>query len=296
MFLKSAVVPLIDLAMFLPDLFAFVFGAVIGSFLNVVIHRVPLEKSIVLPNSACPSCQANIKPWDNIPVLSWLLLKGKCRSCQTPISIRYPAIELLTATVFLAVYRLDNFSPILPFDLLFASALICLIFIDAEHMILPDAINYPGLLIALGARVLLPLVFAAPVFDDLKQAPLNEFPAPAWLTSLTGAALGALCGGGSLWLLGWLWKRFRGIDAMGMGDVKMMFFVGAYLGWRLTLVTLFLAALTGALCGVGIVFFDRERGLQSQIPFGIFLGVGALVALFAGDFLISWYLNAFVGQ
>src|ERR1051325_4720754 len=198
---------------------AAVFGAVIGSFLNVVIHRVPLEESIVFPNSRCPSCGAVIAFYDNIPILSYAMLRAKCRHCKEHISFRYPAVELLTAALFVGVARHDGFSAALPFDLIFASALLALVFIDAEHMILPNAITYPGIVFALVARIAVPYLTGTPHFDDipsLSQGALADM--PIWVTSLVGAPVGALLGGGSLWLMGWTWEKLRGIEAMGLGD------------------------------------------------------------------------------
>src|SRR6476660_10560578 len=146
---------------------AAVFGAIIGSFLNVVIHRVPNEESIVFPNSRCPSCSAVIAFYDNIPVLSYVLLGAKCRKCKEHISFRYPAVELLTAALFVGVAWHDKLSAALPFDLVFVSALLALVFIDAEHMILPNVITYPGIVFALIARVAIPYLTGTPHFDDL---------------------------------------------------------------------------------------------------------------------------------
>src|SRR5437773_12577801 len=186
----------------LPIAFAFVavLGAIIGSFLNVVIHRVPREQSIVFPTSKCPSCLADIKAYDNVPVVSYLVLRGRCRACGIRISPRYPAVEALTAILFAAVTWHDGLSFALPFDLAFAAAMVALIFIDAEHMILPNAITYPGILFALITRVAVPYLAGPSHFDDLPQLQ-SILPSqyPLWLVSVIGAAIGALAGGGSLW-------------------------------------------------------------------------------------------------
>ena len=269
-------------------------GAIIGSFLNVVIHRLPREESIVFPNSRCPSCETAIRPYDNIPVVSYLILRGRCRACSAPISARYPAVEAFTALLYLAVFFLDGATIALPFDLMFVTALIALIFIDAEHMILPNAITYPGILFAVGARVVIPLLMGRPFFDDL-EAQMTGAPAdwPMWAASLAGAGLGALAGGGSLWLMGWLWERLRGVEAMGLGDVKMMFMVGAYLGWRLTTVTIFLAVLTGSLVGIALMLRRGQKDMQMLLPFGIFLGAGAIISLLVGRYIVAWYAAQF---
>ena len=283
----------------LPELvgyiFFFIIGSMIGSFLNVVIHRVPHEESIVFPNSACPKCKNPIRPYDNFPIFSWLFLGGKCRNCKNAISARYPAVELLTGMLFVAVFWQIGFNPFLPVSLVFVSAIVALIFIDAEHMILPNVITYPLLVFAVLIRVSFPLLFAGSYFSDTGFYPLNALSGyPSWLISLAGAFLGALVGGGFLWLVGEIWKRLRGVDAMGLGDVKMLFGVGALLGWRLTLLTIFLGALTGAVAGVIVIAKQKDKDLQTQIPFGIFLGIGSILALLFGEQMIAWYMETFI--
>ena len=266
-----------------------VLGALIGSFLNVVIHRLPLDESIVFPNSRCPKCGAAIKAYDNIPIISYMVLGGRCRACQSPIPIRYPAVESLTALLFALTFMLrSGLTTALPFDLIFVAAIIALIFIDAEHMILPNAITYPGIIFAFVARALIPnLDGTGALAAGLLQGQ------PAWMLSLAGALIGALAGGGSLWLVGWLWERFRGVQAMGLGDVKMMLMVGAFLGWPLTLLTIFVGVLTGSVGGVALMLRRGERDMQMMLPFGIFLGLGALVSLLVGTRIIRWYVSQF---
>ncbi|MBC8029592.1 MAG: prepilin peptidase [Pyrinomonadaceae bacterium] len=271
-----------------------IFGAIIGSFLNVVIHRLPREASIVFPNSRCPSCEAAISYYDNVPVLSYLLLRGRCRSCKAPISARYPAVEVLAALLWVAVAMHDGLSFALPFDLVFVTALVALVFIDAEHMILPNAITYPGIAFALIARLAVPYLMGTPHFDDLPML-LDGVLAgmPLWAASLIGAVIGALVGGGSLWLMGWAWEKLRGVEAMGLGDVKMMFMVGAYLGWRLTILNIFLGVLSGSLIGVGLMLRQGKRDMQMLLPFGVFLGIGAIAALLIGTHIVEWYAGQF---
>ncbi|MDQ3917369.1 MAG: A24 family peptidase, partial [Acidobacteriota bacterium] len=175
----------------------------------------------------------------------------------------------------------------LPFDLSFVAAIIALVFIDAEHMILPDVINYPGLAVALVVRLFVHNLYGVGGLCGADACP------PPWVLSFVNAALGALVGGGFLWLVGWLWKRVRGVEAMGLGDVKMMFMVGAYLGWPLTLLAIFVGVLSGSLAGVGLMLKRGERDLQMLLPFGIFLGVGSLVSLLFGTWLIDWYVAKF---
>ena len=275
--------------------FVFAFGAIVGSFLNVVIHRVPLEESVVFPNSACPNCKTSIKPYDNIPVLSWLFLRGKCRNCGEKIAARYPAVELLTALLYVLVYWQIGFNFYLPVCLIFVTTMVALIFIDAEHMILPNVITYPLLIFSLLVRLVFPLFVSAEYFTDLNYAPLKFMSDyPLWMVSLVGAIFGGLVGGGFLWLVGAIWKLLRGVDAMGLGDVKMMFAVGALLGWRLTLLSIFLGAFSGAVIGVFVIYRQKEKDFQAQIPFGIFLGIVSILSLLFVEQLIRWYIVNFI--
>jgi leader peptidase (prepilin peptidase)/N-methyltransferase len=290
---------LLGLPLWVTCVFVGALGAIIGSFLNVVIHRVPRDESIVFPNSRCPSCEALIGPFDNIPLVSYALLGGRCRKCRSPISWRYPAVELLTALLYAAVFLCDVYTRggmtfTILFDLVFVSAIVALIFIDAEHMLLPNVITYPGIVFAIIARLALPYLVGPYAFDDLPSLWYGPFSTwPVELASLVGAALGALVGGGSLWLMGWLWERLRGVEAMGLGDVKMMFMVGAYLGWRLTILTIFLGVFSGSIIGVAVMMRRREKDMQMQLPFGIFLGIGSIFALLLGSRIIAWYISKF---
>ncbi|MGH9948939.1 MAG: prepilin peptidase [Pyrinomonadaceae bacterium] len=279
---------------FVGFIFIFALGAIIGSFLNVVIHRVPNEESIVFPNSACPKCSKPIKGYDNIPIFSWLILGGKCRNCKEPISIRYPAVELLTALSFVLVYWRFGFDVLLPVGLIFVAVTIALMFIDAEHMILPNLITYPFFAFAVLIRIVYPLAFGM-IFSDMNYTPLSSMTSyPTWAVSVLGAVLGALAGGGSLWLVGAIWKKLRGVEAMGLGDVKMMLGFGALLGWRLAFLSILLASFAGALIGIAMIVNQKDRNLQAQIPFGIFLGIGSVAALLFGEQMIGWYLRTFV--
>lgn len=274
-------------------IFVFVLGACFGSFLNVVIYRIPNELSL-LHSSKCPSCEKQIRFYHNIPIFGWLMLRGKCANCDGVISIRYPAVELLTALVFCLVYWQVGITPYLPLALIFSAAIIALIFIDADHMILPNVITYPMFVIAVIVRIAYPLIFEGNYFSDTTYAPivyLSDW--PAWAASFAGALFGALIGGGSLWLVGAVWKLLRGVEAMGLGDVKLLFGIGAFLGWRLTILTIFVGAFTGALAGIVVVMKQEEKDLQAQIPFGIFLGIGAIFAMVFGERVINWYLGMF---
>lgn len=286
-------------------------GVVIGSFLNVVIHRVPRGESIISPGSHCGACGAPVRAYDNIPIISYLLLGGRCRHCRAVFSARYLAVEALTGLLFaLAAWRvvqyfndaqayevmiginrsagLVSFALTLIFDFAFFAAIIALVFIDAEHMLLPNAITYPGLALAIAARLAVPNLNGV---GFLATGPLSGW--PVWGVSMIGALVGALIGGGSLWLVGWLWERLRGVEAMGLGDVKMMLMVGAYLGWPLTVLTIFIGVLTGSIAGVALMLRRGERDMQMLLPFGIFLGLGAVASLLVGPPLINWYVSQF---
>ena len=196
--------------------------------------------------------------------------------------------------LFAAVAWHDGLSAALPFDLVFVSALVALVFIDAEHMILPNVITYPGIVFALVARIALPYLTGTPHFDDIPSLSGGALAGmPMWVVSLAGAIIGALFGGGSLWLMGWTWEKLRGIEAMGLGDVKMMFMVGAYLGWRLTILTIFVGVLTGSIIGIALMARQGQRNMQMLLPFGVFLGLGAVAALLFGAPLVEWYAGQF---
>ncbi len=287
-----------DPNLLIPPSFAYIIlgvvGAIIGSFLNVVIHRLPREESIVFPNSRCPSCGAVIAFYDNVPLLSYVALGGRCRSCKTHISGRYPAVELLTALLYVSVAWRDGLTLALPFDLAFVSAILALIFIDGEHMILPNAITYPGIVFALVARMAIPYLLGRPYFDDLEPLASGLLAGmPLWSASLIAALIGALIGGGSLWLTGWAWEKLRGIEAMGLGDVKMMFMVGAYLGWRLTILTIFMGVLSASIIGIALMLRQGRRNMQMLLPFGVFLGIGSIAALLFGSHIVVWYAGQF---
>lgn len=239
-------------------------GLVVGSFLNVCIYRLPRRESLVWPGSRCPSCGVAVRWYDNVPVLSYLQLAGRCRACRAPIGLRYPVVELATMAVFLAHVLAIGWSPLLPVRLAFACAMIVLFAIDLEHQILPNAITLPGIVVGLVVSLWLP---------------------PGWRSAVAGAALG----GGSLWLLFELWLRLRGVEALGMGDVKMLAMVGAFLGWQQVIVTLVLSSLLGSLVGIGLIIAGRGS-LGSKLPYGTFIALGALVSSLVGEPLVAWYI------
>jgi leader peptidase (prepilin peptidase)/N-methyltransferase len=240
-------------------------GLCIGSFLNVCIYRIPLGQSIVSPPSRCRRCGRELRWYHNVPVVSWLLLRGRCAFCGDPVSARYPAVELLTAAVFALHACVFEPGPLLLVRLVFAAVLIVLAFIDIDHRILPDAMTLTGIPLGVLASVWLP---------------------PGLRDSLIGVALG----GGSLWLIAEAYYRWRKVEGMGMGDVKMLAMIGAVLGWRAVIVTLVLSSCSGAL--VGAVMMSRAKdGLRYALPFGTFLSLGALVASLVGEPLVAWYLS-----
>ena len=243
------------------------FGLVVGSFLNVCIYRLPLKQSIVWPASRCTACERPLDWYENIPVFAWLALGGRCRTCQTWISPMYPIIELITGALFVGAYLLYGVTPLVFVRIAFGCAMIVLFVIDLQHRILPNVITVTGVPIGLALSLFLP---------------------PGWKESL----IGLLLGGGVLYVIGEAYYRLRGIDGLGMGDVKMLAMIGAFLGWRLTLVTLIFASFTGSLAGVGMLVTGRG-GMKAALPFGTFLAVGALVAAVAGDQIFSWYVSLY---
>lgn len=247
----------------------------IGSFLNVVIHRYPREESIVFPPSHCPACDAPIRWFDNVPLLSFAILLGRCRACRQPISWRYPLVELANALFYLAIFLHTGPQIAFPFLAAVVSMLIVLIYIDAEIQILPDVIDVPGIVIGLAVGAL-GLYASAPMLI------LSE----SWLD----AALGALLGASILLVIIGLYWLVRRVEGMGQGDVKMLAMIGALLGWRAVPAVLLVASISGALIGVPVALRSR-RGMQLALPFGVFLGFGALVVLFFGHTLSGWYLS-----
>lgn len=251
---------------------AFWVGAIFGSFLNVVIHRYPRSESVVFPPSRCPHCGERIAWYDNVPVLSYLILRARCRRCAAPISSRYPLVELANGLFFLALFQRTGIS----IDFLLLAALVsmtvALIYIDAEIQILPDVIDLPG--IALG--ITLAVVGTAALRSDLILA-LN------WLDSIIGAVAGA----GVILGIAALYYLARRIEGMGMGDSKMFAMIGAVLGWRPLYAVLLIACVAGATFGISMALITRRKDLRFPLPFGIFLGLAFLIVLFFGDYLFE---------
>jgi leader peptidase (prepilin peptidase)/N-methyltransferase len=241
------------------------FGLLIGSFLNVCIHRLPQQTSVTWPASHCPSCSRPLSWFENVPVASWMVLRGRCRTCRSPISAMYPLVELTTAAGFAGGALVYGLSALLVVRLAFACALIVLFAIDLRHRILPNVITLPGIVVGFLASWFLP---------------------PGWISSLVGI----LAGGGVLLGIAEAYYRVRGQEGLGMGDVKMLAMIGAFLGWPLMVLTLVVASFTGSIVGVGLMVSGRGD-MQAALPFGTFLALGALVAAVAGDPILAWYLS-----
>lgn len=248
------------------SLFALVFGLVVGSFLNVCICRMPNNESIVSPPSHCPHCSYQICWYDNIPLLSYLILRGKCRGCGAHISLQYPLVELINGV--LALFLFLRFGPTLAFAALFllCSALVVITFIDIEHQIIPDEISLSGIVVG----------FVLSFF--LKGH--------TWLNSL----LGILLGGGSLLLVAYIYQRLTGKDGMGGGDIKLLAMMGAFLGWKAIPFIIFASSLIGSVVGISIMLLQKKDS-KLAIPFGPYLAFGAVLYIFYGKPLIHWYLN-----
>jgi leader peptidase (prepilin peptidase)/N-methyltransferase len=270
--------------------FIFVFGLIIGSFLNVCIVRIPQRKSIVLPASACPNCGAPIKPYDNIPVVSFLLLGGKCRACKVKISPIYPLVELLTGLLFTGCYLAFGLSMEAVKWAFFSAILIVLVFTDLRERILPDVVNYTGL--ALG----LALSFFTKPTDGTALWIANrifDFPPPEPVLSFVDAILGALVGSGILYLVGEAYFKLRGREGMGFGDVKMMLMAGAFLGVKRTLLTILAGSILGSVLGILFILVQRKR-TDYELPFGTFLGMAAVLVMFFGTPVVNWYQSFWV--
>jgi leader peptidase (prepilin peptidase) / N-methyltransferase len=293
----------------------FYLGLTFGSFLNVCIHRLPLGLSVVTPRSACPKCQQRIAFYDNIPVISWLILRGRCRRCKARISPRYLFIELVTGSLFLGCYAYFGLTLATLKYCVFGFLLLGLIFTDAETKLLPDKLTLPGLAIGVIFSLLVPVDDVASQFlPGMVNLPFSPEAADR-LLSLLDALLGAALGASFIYGAGAAYLRWRGMEGMGFGDVKLMAMVGAFLGMKLTIFTIFSASLAGSLFGlatIGMVWIKRthrfmrrlanlqaarRRGWQSarmiyrhyQMPFGVFLGSMALLALFVGNQFLRWY-------
>jgi len=245
---------------------AFLFGTILGSFLNVCIYRLPMEESVVAPRSRCPSCGTPIRSLDNIPLLSFVILRGRCRACGNPISWRYPLVEALTGTLFAMTVARFGVTLQTVFLLAFLCGLVVVSFIDLDHQIIPNAITLPGIPLGLLAGLLL---VEPPLLDRV---------------------IGTLLGAGFLYLVLFYGGALYGQEAMGEGDLNLIALVGAFLGWKAVALTILLGCLFGSAVGLGLMAI-RRLGRRQHIPFGPFLSLGAVVALFWGERLMAWYLR-----
>jgi leader peptidase (prepilin peptidase) / N-methyltransferase len=248
---------------------AFIFGSIIGSFLNVCIYRIPRNLSIIYPASRCSSCNNPIRPYDNIPILSYIFLGGKCRVCGSKISTRYPFVEFLNAALYVLVFWRFGLGWYLPVYFIFCSALVVIIFIDLDFQIIPDRITLPGILIGLIAG------------SFLLPDPFMRYDLLGFQSSIAGF----LSGGGLFYAVAVLSR-----GGMGGGDIKMMAMVGSLMGWKSVLMTTFFGSLTGAVVGIFLMVL-KGKGRKTKIPFGPFLALGTLVTLFYGQEILSWYLT-----
>jgi leader peptidase (prepilin peptidase)/N-methyltransferase len=251
---------------YLIEVFIFIFGLCIGSFLNVCIYRLPASKSIVHPRSMCSNCGTLIASYDNIPILSYLWLKGRCRHCRIKISLRYPMVELLGGLLALGTYLKFGLTIEALIYYLFLTALTVVTFIDLDHRIIPDVITLPGIPIFFAAGFVLPTI------------------------TYKEALLGILIGGGSLFLVAWIYSLITKKEGMGGGDIKLLAMMGAIVGWQGVLFTIFVASLVGTLAGLAVMLQSR-KGLKLAVPFGPFLSIGGIMYIFFGTPLIDWYFN-----
>jgi leader peptidase (prepilin peptidase)/N-methyltransferase len=246
-------------------LFTALAGLMFGSFLNVCIYRLPRAESLAFPASHCPACGRPLSWFENVPVFGYLWLRGRCRTCRAAIGPMYPIVEIATAILFVAAYKYFGLSLLMVSRLGFACAMLVLFVIDLQHRILPNVITLPGIVIG----------FILSVATE-----------PGWVASL----IGLLAGGGVLLLIAEAYYRIRKEEGLGMGDVKMLAMIGAFLGWKLMLLTLVLASFAGSVIGVAMMAFGRG-GMKYALPFGTFLAIAAVVASVVGDRIVAWYVS-----
>ena len=244
----------------------FVLGLIVGSFSNVCIYRIPRNESIVYPASHCPKCRTTIRPIDNIPLLSYILLKGRCRNCKSKISIQYPVVEFLTGFIYLIIYLIYGLSIQTLIYIILSSALIIIAFIDLNEQIVPDIISLPGIAIGFIISFFVPYI------------------------SFVNSALGILAGGGIILIIGLAGSVIFKKEAMGGGDVKLAAMIGAFLGWRYIIISLFFGFFLGALAGIFLVL-SKIKSREDMVPFGPFIVLGSLITLLWGEKILIWYLG-----
>lgn len=258
-----------DIVMRLMPYYLFVFGAIFGSFANVMILRWPKGESVVTPRSRCPACGHAIRWYDNVPILSWLILRGRCRDCQAKISWRYPLVELIMASLFSLAFLFVGWNWYLLEVLIFIFGLVTVSFIDFDHYLLPDKFTLTGIGIGL----------------------LGAFLDPE--RSFLDAAIGVFLGGGFLWAIAYFYFVFRKEEGMGGGDIKLLAWIGAVLGWKAIPFVIISSSLIGSVVG-GLVALKQKKGLKTMIPFGPYLALGAVLYLFGGQWIASWYIHLFI--
>jgi len=248
------------------DVLIFILGLIVGSFSNVCIYRIPRNESIIYPASHCPKCRSNIKALDNIPLLSYILLKGRCRNCKSKISIQYPIVELLTGIIYLIIYLIYGLNIQSLIYVILSSALIIIAFIDLNEQIVPDVISFPGIVIGFIISFFVPYI------------------------SYANSALGVFVGGGIILVIGLAGSVIFKKEAMGGGDVKLAAMIGAFLGWRYIIISLFLGFFLGALAGI-ILILSKIKNREDVVPFGPFIVLGSFITLLWGEKIISWYIG-----
>jgi len=251
------------------SIFSFLFGLVLGSFGNVCIYRLPLGKSIISPPSSCPNCGSRISFYDNIPVLSYIILRGRCRYCKAPISPQYPFVELTTGLMSLALFIRYGITYQYILYLLFMGSLLVITFIDLHHKIIPDLISIPGIVVGFMSSLILPY--------------------PTWIES----AIGIVGGGGALLLIAVIFEKLTGKEGMGGGDIKLLAMIGAWMGWKALPFVVLISSILGIIIGGGALLVSG-KGMQAKIPFGPFLAMGTIVYFFFGDPIIQWYASLLV--
>jgi leader peptidase (prepilin peptidase)/N-methyltransferase len=260
----------------------FVIGASIGSFLNVCIYRVPAKRSVVTPGSECPACAKPIRFFDNIPILSYFILGGKCRNCNAAFSVRYAMVELLVAVLGAALYFRFAFTPEFFAYAVFAAILVTIAFIDLDHKIIPNVISLPGVVVGFAIAVVFQFI--------LSGGGAGVIGAESLYPSLVNSAIGFAIGGGILFAISMGYLILTGREGMGFGDVKLLAMIGAFVGWKGVLFTIFTGSMTGAVIGVFAMVLGGKDS-KYAVPFGPFLALGALLYIFCGKVVITWYLS-----
>ena len=244
----------------------FILGLIVGSFSNVCIYRIPKNESIIYPASHCPKCSSPIKPVDNVPILSYILLKGRCRNCKKKISIQYPSVELLTGLIYLIIYLIYGLNIQTLIYIILSSALIIIAFIDLNEQVIPEVISLPGMAIGLILSVFVSYI------------------------SFINSVLGIVIGGGIILVIRLVGSLIFKKESMGIGDIELAAMIGAFLGWRYIAISLFLGFFLGALIGI-ILILSKIKGREDVVPFGPFIVLGSLITLLWGEKIITWYIG-----